>query len=139
MKRNYSSKYQIWADPRKDISKLIIEIINRTAWMIEDSELFEDCDSWVAVTEWTAQYIGISENISIYYKYWIIVLFEETLCSQIEKSEERISVSLATDHGQNLVITVKHEDFKEELVFVQKMNEYYKSRVVDFEKENEDD
>jgi hypothetical protein len=140
MKNKYTCKYTIWVYPDKDIRKVISDIINRTVWMIDDSDFLEECDSWIAAGEFTAQKIGISENISTYYKYWIIVLFEEYLCSQIEKSNERIKVSIASDSGQDIVITVSHEDFKEKLMFLQEVKEYYKSRVIDFEKDdNEDD
>jgi hypothetical protein len=139
MKNKYSSTYKIWVYPSKDTREVINGIINRIGWMIGDSGFLENCDSWVAVTEWTAQNIGISENIPIYFKYWIIVLIEEYLCSQIAKSNERISVSLSTDTGQNLIIIVEHEDFKEQIMFVHNVRENYKSRVIDFEKENEDD
>jgi hypothetical protein len=139
MKHNYTRKYSIWVYPEKDIRKVINSIINRTVWMIENSGFLEECDSWVAVCEYNAQKIGIQENIPIYYKYWIIVLIEEYLCSQIAKSNECINVSIASDAGQNLIITVKHEDFKEKLMFVKTTRELYKSRVIDFEKGNEDD
>jgi hypothetical protein len=141
MKNEYTRKYTVWVYPQKEIRNVIKDVFDRTVWTLKDYGFVEECDNWVAVDDLIAQKIGVRDNIPTYYKYWIIVMFEEYIYSQIVNSniDERIKVSIASNAGQKVVITVSHKDFKEKLMFVHSENESYKSRVIDFEKGNEDD